>query len=57
MSGQNPVLLITGASSGSGWSTDALVLLAIAVVGVPLSVLVFDAALAHATKNGTLSQY
>ena len=43
--------------TGEGWSADALVLLAIAVVGIPLSVLVFGRALGYAKKRGTLSQY
>ena len=43
--------------TGGGWGADALVLVAIAVVGIPLSVVVFDAALAQAKRKGTLSQY
>ena len=40
-----------------GWAGDAAVLLLIAVVGIPLSVWVFDRALGHAKRKGTLSQY
>jgi ABC-2 type transport system permease protein len=42
---------------GEGWSTDVLALLAFAVVLVPLSVLAFSAALAHARKRGSLASY
>lgn len=42
---------------GSGWGPEALILMGVAVVLVPLSVLAFDAALRHARRRGTLSQY
>jgi len=40
-----------------GWETDAVVLLSIAIVAVPISVWVFARALAHAKRSGTLAQY
>lgn len=40
-----------------GWAGDALVLIAMAVVAVPLSVWAFARALAHAKRSGTLAQY
>jgi len=42
---------------GGGWGTEAAVLGVIAVVGVPLTVVVFGAALTHAKRQGTLSEY
>jgi ABC-2 type transport system permease protein len=42
---------------GGGWGTDAAVLLAFAVVLVPVSVWAFGAALRHARRTGTLAQY
>jgi ABC-2 type transport system permease protein len=42
---------------GEGWSKDALLLLAFAVVLVPLAVLAFSAALARARKTGSMSIY
>lgn len=42
---------------GGDWGADAGVLAGIAVVGVPVAVLLFDAALAHAKRRGTLAQY
>lgn len=43
--------------AGGGWGGDALVLLGIAVVGIPLSIVVLDRALQHAKRRGTLAQY
>jgi ABC-2 type transport system permease protein len=40
-----------------GWETDAVALLAIAVVAVPISVWILAQALAHAKRSGTLAQY
>jgi ABC-2 type transport system permease protein len=42
---------------GGGWGGNALVLLAIGVVGAPLSIALLDAALRHARRAGTLAQY
>jgi ABC-2 type transport system permease protein len=42
---------------GGGWGLDALVLGAIAIVAIPVAVLLFDAALTHAKRRGTLAQY
>ncbi len=42
---------------GGEWGTQALILAGVAVVLIPLSVVVFDVALAHAKRRGTLSQY
>lgn len=42
---------------GSGWATEALALLAIGLVGIPLAMLVFAAALRHAKRRGNLAEY
>lgn len=42
---------------GGGWTGDALVLLAISVVSVPIAVWFFGRALALAQRAGTLTQY
>jgi hypothetical protein len=42
---------------GGGWSEEALALLAFAIVGMPCSIWLLAAALAHARRRGTLSQY
>ena len=43
--------------SGTGWGTDALVLLAFGAVGAPLALAVLAGALAHARRKGTISEY
>lgn len=43
--------------AGSGWGVEAVVLLAIAVVGLPASVWVFAQALRHAKRRGNLAEY
>jgi ABC-2 type transport system permease protein len=48
---------LRGALYGGGWARDAGVLAGIAAVGIPLAVLLFDAALAHAKRRGTVAQY
>jgi ABC-2 type transport system permease protein len=48
---------LRGALYGGGWAADAGILAGIAAAGIPLAVLLFDAALAHAKRRGTLAQY
>lgn len=43
--------------SGGDWAVEAMTLVAIGVVGVPLAVLVFGAAVRHAKRAGTLAEY
>jgi ABC-2 type transport system permease protein len=40
-----------------GWGGDAFILLAIGLVGVPISIALLNAALRHARRAGTLAQY
>ena len=42
---------------GSGWGSDALVLLAMGIVGLPLAALAFERAIRHARRRGTLAEY
>lgn len=42
---------------GGGWGTDALVLAAIGTVGIPVSLVLFNWAIRHAKRRGTVSQY
>jgi len=42
---------------GGGWGTEAAALAAIAVVGLPLCIWIFGAALARAKRAGTLNEY
>jgi ABC-type polysaccharide/polyol phosphate export permease len=42
---------------GDGWETSAAVLAGIGIVGIPLAVRVFAAALQHAKRKGTLAEY
>ncbi len=42
---------------GGGWGTEAVILLAIAAVGIPASVWVFARALRHAKRRGNLAEY
>lgn len=42
---------------GEGWGTSALVLAGIGVLGIPLAVWLFAAALRHAKRKGTLAEY
>jgi ABC-type multidrug transport system permease subunit len=42
---------------GDGWQTDALVLLAFGVLGVPVAIWAFTQALAISKRSGTLTQY
>jgi ABC-2 type transport system permease protein len=42
---------------GSGWWTDVAALVAYSVVGIPVAIAVFSAALRHATRTGSLGQY
>jgi ABC-2 type transport system permease protein len=42
---------------GGDWGGDALILAAIAIVGIPVAVLLFEAALARSKRLGTLAQY
>lgn len=42
---------------GSGWETDALVLLAFSVVALPAAVFLFARGMLHARRAGTLAQY
>lgn len=43
--------------TGSGWGTDAALLVAIAVVAVPVGVWAFDRALRRQRRRGTLGEY
>lgn len=43
--------------AGTGWSDDALVLAGVSAVLLPVSLCVFAAALRHARRRGTISQY
>jgi ABC-type multidrug transport system permease subunit len=43
--------------AGGGWGVEALVLLAIAAVGLPLATWVFARALRHAKRRGNLAEY
>jgi ABC-2 type transport system permease protein len=43
--------------AGSGWETDALVLVAMSLVLVPASVWLLDRALIHSRRVGSLAQY
>lgn len=45
------------AFTGRGWGDDALALGLIALVAAPLAAFVFDRALRHTRRNGTLAQY
>ena len=42
---------------GEGWGPDALALVGLAVVGLPLAVWLFSAALEHSRRTGSLVQY
>jgi ABC-2 type transport system permease protein len=42
---------------GSGWSEDALILVAYGVVGLPLALWAFSRALEHAKRRGSLAEY
>ncbi len=42
---------------GTDWQVDALALLGFTVVGVPLALWVFQEALSHARRSGSLSEY
>jgi ABC-2 type transport system permease protein len=42
---------------GGSWATDALVLAAMSVVGIPLALWVFSRALEQAKRHGSLAQY
>jgi ABC-2 type transport system permease protein len=43
--------------TGTGWGTDALVLLAYSVVGLPLALWAFSRALGYSRRRGTLAEY
>ena len=42
---------------GGSWGADALVLLGVAALTIPVSLVLFELALAHAKRRGTLAQY
>lgn len=48
---------LRGALYGGSWAREAGILAAIAAAGIPIAILLFDAALAHAKRRGTLAQY
>ena len=48
---------LRGALYGGSWATDALVLAAMGVVGIPLALWVFSRALEQAKRHGSLAQY
>jgi ABC-2 type transport system permease protein len=43
--------------TGSGWETDAIVLIGFTVITVPLAVLLFSRAMLYGRRSGSLSQY
>ncbi|CAN5666592.1 ABC transporter permease [soil metagenome] len=48
---------LRGALYGGGWGTDAIVLAAMGIVGIPLAVWVFSLGLERAKRDGSLAQY
>lgn len=48
---------LRGALYGGSWETDVLVLMAMAIVGIPLALWAFSRALERAKRDGSLAQY